>query len=58
VFDCMCNTQNSLLLNQHNGDVAPQECRVFESMLLRGIFGTKNVDVVEERGKKNNTGRI
>jgi len=54
----MCNTQNSLLLNQHNGDVAPQECRVFESMLLRGIFGTKNVDVVEERGKKNNTGRI
>jgi hypothetical protein len=20
VFDCTCNTQNSLLLNQHNGD--------------------------------------
>jgi len=25
VFDCTCNTQNSLLLNQHNGDDAPQE---------------------------------
>ena len=24
VFDCTCNTQNSLLLNQHNGDDAPQ----------------------------------
>ena len=22
VFDCTCNTQNSLLLNQHNGDDA------------------------------------
>ena len=25
MFDCTCNTQNSLLLNQHNGDDAPQE---------------------------------
>ena len=25
VFDCTCNTQNSLLLDQHNGDGAPQE---------------------------------
>jgi len=25
VFDCTCNTQNSLLLNQHNGDDAPQD---------------------------------
>ena len=25
MFDCTCNTQNCLLLNQHNGDVAPQE---------------------------------
>jgi len=25
MFDCTCNTQNSLLLNQHNGDVAPQD---------------------------------
>jgi hypothetical protein len=25
VFDCRFNTQNSLLLNQHNGDDAPQE---------------------------------
>jgi len=25
VFDCKCNTQNSLLLNQHNGDDAPQD---------------------------------
>ena len=25
VFDFTCNTQNSLLLNQHNGDDAPQE---------------------------------
>ena len=25
VFDCTCNTQNSMLLNQHNGDDAPQE---------------------------------
>jgi len=24
VFDCTCNTQNSLLLSQHNGDDAPQ----------------------------------
>ena len=24
MFDCTCNTQNSLLLNQHNGDDAPQ----------------------------------
>ena len=23
VFDCTCNTQNSLLLNQHNGDDVP-----------------------------------
>ena len=23
MFDCTCNTQNSLLLNQHNGDDAP-----------------------------------
>ena len=28
VFDCTCNTQNSLLLNQYNGDDAPQEIRV------------------------------
>ena len=26
VFDCTCNTQNSLLLNQHNGDDAPHDC--------------------------------
>jgi len=25
VFDCTCNTQYSLLLNQHNGDDAPQK---------------------------------
>jgi len=25
VFDCTCNTQNSLLLNQHNGNDAPQD---------------------------------
>ena len=25
VFECTCNTQNPLLLNQHNGDDAPQE---------------------------------
>jgi len=25
VFDCTCNTQNSLLLNQHNGYDAPQD---------------------------------
>ena len=24
MFDCTCNTQNSFLLNQHNGDDAPQ----------------------------------
>ena len=24
MFDCTCNTENSLLLNQHNGDDAPQ----------------------------------
>ena len=24
MFDCTCNAQNSLLLNQHNGDDAPQ----------------------------------
>ena len=25
MFDCTCNTQNSLLLNQHYGDDAPQQ---------------------------------
>ena len=25
MFDCTCNTQNSLLLNQHSGDDAPQD---------------------------------
>ena len=25
MFDCTCNTQNSLLLNQHNGDDASQD---------------------------------
>jgi hypothetical protein len=25
MFDCTCNAQNSLLLNQHNGDDAPQD---------------------------------
>ena len=25
MFDCTCNTQNSLLLNQHNGDDAPHD---------------------------------
>jgi len=25
VFECTCNTQNTLLLNQHNGDDAPQD---------------------------------
>jgi len=25
LFDCTCNTQNSLLLNHHNGDDAPQD---------------------------------
>ena len=25
MFDCTCNTQNSLLLNQHNGDDAPED---------------------------------
>jgi len=25
VFDCTCNTQNFLLLNQHDGDDAPQD---------------------------------
>ena len=25
MFDCTCNTQNSLLLNQHNGDDTPQD---------------------------------
>ena len=25
MFDCTCNTQNSLLLNQHNGDDATQD---------------------------------
>ena len=28
MFDCTCNTQNSLLLNQHNGDDVPQDCVV------------------------------
>jgi hypothetical protein len=28
MFDCMCHTQNSLLLNQHNGDDAPQNYTV------------------------------
>ena len=27
--DCTCNTQNSLLLNQHNGDDAPQDPRKY-----------------------------
>ena len=32
MFDCTCNTQNSLLLNQHNGDDAPQD---YEGLVLR-----------------------
>jgi len=39
VFDCTCNTQNSLLSNQHNGDDAPQE-RVYKwrTILKNGNF--------------------
>jgi len=29
VFDCTCNTQNSLLSNQHNGDDAPKALSYF-----------------------------
>ena len=39
MFDCTCNTQNSLLLNQHNGDDAPQAPNVFY-----GSFST--IDIV------------
>ena len=28
MFDCACNTQNSLLLNQHNGDDVPQDLEI------------------------------
>ena len=34
VFDCTCNTQNSLLLNQHNGDDAPQNHEVLYSVVV------------------------
>ena len=37
MFDCTCNTQNSLLLNQHNGDDAPQGTDHF-SMFPIGVI--------------------
>ena len=37
MFDCTCNTQNSLLLNQHNGDDAPQD--QFSSLANGSIVG-------------------
>ena len=57
MFDCTCNTQNSLLLNQHYGDYAPPEkCRlkVFENRVLRRIFGPKRDKVTGERRKLHN----
>ena len=42
MFDCTCNTQNSLLLNQHNGDDAPQDTTVSagqaNSHILRNLI--------------------
>jgi len=43
VFDCTCNTQNSLLLNQHNGDDAPQEGRYLQLGTLKVLLNAKAV---------------
>ena len=40
MFDCTCNTQNSLLLNQHNGDDAPQDLNYLP---VNGSEGTTRV---------------
>ena len=41
MFDCICNTQNSLLSNQHNGDDAPQkEKKVTISFCILHYFFT------------------
>ena len=42
VFDCTCNTQYSLLLNQHNGDDAPQDdIRYFNMLTLKAKFSLR-----------------
>ena len=48
MFDCTCNTQNSLLLNQHNGDDAPQDlCTTlrFGSVLCCGVLQWRCFDI-------------
>ena len=45
MFECTCNTQTSFLLNQHNGDDAPQEIVVYfkkeynARLLVLGLVG-------------------
>ena len=39
MFDCACNTQNSLLLNQHKGDDAPQDYKM-ETVITAKEAGT------------------
>jgi len=41
----MCNTQNSLLLNQHNGDDAPQDYGQLISNIFGGHYGMMHCDM-------------
>ena len=49
VFDCTCNTQNSLLLNQHSGDDAPQD----KNWVLREFLIDKSHTYKQPTGKTN-----
>ena len=42
MFDCTCKTQNSLLLNQHNGDDAPQDYEI-------NVFSIIGLEIKVER---------
>ena len=46
MFDCTCNTQYSLLLNQHNGDDAPQEFLFELNIFQINILGRANARIV------------
>ena len=55
MFDCTCNKQYSLLLNQHNGDDAPQDYghEILGKQLYKTIWVVYSVEVGGEVGTRS-----
>ena len=54
MFDCTCNTQNSLFLNQHNGNDAPQDSSYKDRTFWRNgpTDGTQNAETNGKRATR------